>query len=869
MPGSGLRLFGYGLLTSCGAGLLGLLSTLQAAVALADPVTDAASPVDTTLVYGGSGLPIAPPVLVDDVTDRFVTPNFPEFTATGAQAGFTPEGFYPIDFLTGIKSLAPTLSESQGLTMMNAEIDQQIAMGNDVTVLGYSQSAGIATQEEQNLAADLANNVPGTPTPDQLHFVFIGDPMGPGAALPDTPYQTDIYSLEYDVVADPPIYSNNILAELNGALGFLYVHSSYPALTQAQLDSAFPLATAGNTTEYLIPTTNLPLLDPLRDTPILNIFGTPIADLLEPDLKVLVNLGYGPDNVGYALPGTVPTGMFPDVNPTTLLDELVAGAQQGFTQFATDLEQLPSTLPTQLSQAESFLSSLVTDFPNSLSYISLLTDLLGPGANQVLQGEYDPVAALSGLTPVPTGPLAGLIEAINTVSGTASFDYSELFQPLLSQSGFGAISGIESVGLAALHTIGDLAKALDELVSPTTAVAGPGASVDPPSPAADPFTPTAETALIMGTTGRPIPSADYLADIQDRYLPAGLGSQPVFTPEGAQPLTGIQSLPFDVSVAEGVSNLNQAVLQQVADGNHVTVYGEDQSATIASLAMQQLADGTAGPGGTASTPVSPDQLSFVLAGDPGAPNGGLLERFYGLDSTSLGIPFYGATPLDTPYATDIYTIEYDGLSDFPRYPLNLLADLNAVAGIQYLDSTYPTADVGSAISLGTSGATTYFLIPQDNLPLLEPLRSLPVVGQPLADLLQPDLKLLVNLGYGADNLGYSTPADTATQIGLFPDVNPTTLLNELITGAQQGFSSAMSDIRSETSGGSLPLGDVVAPTAITPASLSDIGTELQNAVQAAYNTLFPTADILNTLLTSVPAYDLELIQNNLLTNRYN
>ncbi|MGH7487773.1 MAG: PE-PPE domain-containing protein, partial [bacterium] len=391
---------------------------LHAAFAFGDSVGDVANPVDTTLVYGGSGLPIAPPVLVDGVTERFVTPVFPGFTAANAQAAFTPEGFYPIDFLTGIKSLAFGPSGSQGLTMMNAEIDQQIAAGDNVTVVGYSQSAGIATQEEENLAADLANNVPGTPTPDQLHFVLIGDPGAAVAPLPDTPYQTDIYTLEYDSVASPPIYSSNVLAELNAALGFLYVHSSYPALTQAQLDSAFVLAQSGNTTEYLLPTENLPLLDLLRDTPVLKIFGTPLADLLQPDLKVLVNLGYGPGNIGYTTPGTVPDGTFPDVSVTTLINELIAGAQQGIAALTADLEQLPSTLPSELSQAGAFLSSLVSGFPNSLSYISLLTDLLGPGAHQVLQGEYDPVAALSPLTPVPTGPLAGLIEAINTLSGT-------------------------------------------------------------------------------------------------------------------------------------------------------------------------------------------------------------------------------------------------------------------------------------------------------------------------------------------------------------------------------------------------------------------------------------------------------------------
>lgn len=42
--------------------------------------------------------------------------------------------------------------------------------------------------------------------------------------------------------------------------------------------------------------------------------------------------------------------------------------------------------------------------------------------------------------------------------------------------------------------------------------------------------------------------------------------------------------------------------------------------------------------------------------------------------------------------------------------------------------------------------TNYFMIPVNGLPLLDPLREIPLIGNPIADLLQPDLTLLVNLG---------------------------------------------------------------------------------------------------------------------------
>lgn len=45
-----------------------------------------------------------------------------------------------------------------------------------------------------------------------------------------------------------------------------------------------------------------------------------------------------------------------------------------------------------------------------------------------------------------------------------------------------------------------------------------------------------------------------------------------------------------------------------------------------------------------------------------------------------------------------------------------------------------------------SAAAAYYIIPTENLPILNPLRDLPLAGNHLADLLQPDLAVLVDLG---------------------------------------------------------------------------------------------------------------------------
>ncbi len=108
-------------------------------------------------------------------------------------------------------------------------------------------------------------------------------------------------------------------------------------------------------------------------------------------------------------------------------------------------------------------------------------------------------------------------------------------------------------------------------------------------------------------------------------------------------------------------------------------------------------------------------VNLIPVADDPAPNGGLLSRFDGfnagngshhvdpLNLPSLGISFDGATP-SSDYATQIYTIEYDGFADFPKYPLNFLSDLNAFLGIQSLHGTYlnggdGTGGLGSGPSL--------------------------------------------------------------------------------------------------------------------------------------------------------------------------
>jgi hypothetical protein len=250
--------------------------------------------------------------------------------------------------------------------------------------------------------------------------------------------------------------------------------------------------------------------------------------------------------------------------------------------------------------------------------------------------------------------------------------------------------------------------------------------------------------------------------------------------------------------------------------------------------------------------VPSDDVHFVLVGDTANPDGGLLERFdvpVGSDPSvpSFGVTFGDATP-DNLYPTDVYTLEYDGFADFPQYPIDPLSDLNAFAGMIYEHLTY--LDLGSgqiqnALPLETTGdtLTDYYMIQVQDLPLLDPLQLIPVVGNPLADLLQPDMKVLVNLGYGSITDGWSQgPANVPTPFELFPtNINWAEVLTALENGAQQGIQTAIADLEN--------------PDNYQITSLLD-NPSLSALVDAAY-----TSGLIDTLQpTSLALTQAELIQ---------
>jgi hypothetical protein len=296
-----------------------------------------------------------------------------------------------------------------------------------------------------------------------------------------------------------------------------------------------------------------------------------------------------------------------------------------------------------------------------------------------------------------------------------------------------------------------------------------------------------------------------------------------------------------------------------------------------------------------------DSINFVLVGNEMNPDGGFLSRFSGrgmplFTLESLGIPFYGPTPggplppNGVQYPTTNYAREYDGFSDFPRYPINLLSDLNAGLGIVYVHVQYaPTisqsqcaqkafcltqAQVEAARAYNklpsTSASQQYYFIPTENLPLLQPLRAIPFIGNPIADLIQPSLKAIVDFGYADPAHGYSGTQPYANELQPFQFLPAWNLYGEafqrIFDGIGQGIKDFIGDfgpngsVAQEVSAFALPtLGPLAMGTSggfisSVQQVITSVSDYISGAAAGLYAALLPTADIINALVTSLPAY---------------
>jgi hypothetical protein len=336
------------------------------------------------------------------------------------------------------------------------------------------------------------------------------------------------------------------------------------------------------------------------------------------------------------------------------------------------------------------------------------------------------------------------------------------------------------------------------------------------------------TALLMGATGGPTLTDADVALVMNQFITpthrnqtinpvavttpeefwpfTGLlrligvvgGDPRLFGPGGAawpdEPwwkLSGLFDLTMDQSIQVGVADLEDAMADYGND--HLVINGYSQGAAVAIAEKRKLADQY--PTGSDA----PD-IAFVVGGDPNVPNGGLYARFPGLYIPVLDWYFSGPEPTNTPFHTDVFIRQYDGFADFPMYPLNVVADLNAVLGAAYVHTN--PLDVSLATDPSTSptyrattyGDTTYYFFPTEHLPLFAPLRQLGV-PEPLIDVVEPFFRVLVETGYDR-----SIPPGEPTPARLVPKLDPGKVTADLVKAVGEGVNNALSLVDSSKAG---------------------------------------------------------------------
>ena len=244
-------------------------------------------------------------------------------------------------------------------------------------------------------------------------------------------------------------------------------------------------------------------------------------------------------------------------------------------------------------------------------------------------------------------------------------------------------------------------------------------------------------------------------------------------------LSGLFDLTYDQSVAAGVADLEAAMA--AAGNDHLVIFGDDQGANVANVMKRKLAEQY--PNGT----VAPD-IDFVLTGDANVPNGGLHARFPGF-YVPIGWTFDGPELTNTQFDTDVVIRQYDGIADFPMYPLNPVATLNALLGVIYVhpffsDVSLPPDPTTSPAYQGTHGDSSYYFFETQDLPLFGPLRTLGV-PESLIDVVEPFFRVLVEAGYDRTIAPWQpTPAR------LIPPLDPAKLITDLGNAIGEGVTNA-------------------------------------------------------------------------------
>jgi hypothetical protein len=373
-------------------------------------------------IMGGTENPVPDSNYLSSVEGLYLS----QYSGYNFQGVDTPEQFCPIVCDASQPDLGFGDSVNAGVSDLHDPVVNALNSSDNVAVLGYSQSATVASQLMNQLIADGQTNL------GNLHVTLLGDPNSPIGGildrfqfpdgvgqfsltaepqhvpfldiplnLADTPttggIATDIYTGEYDGWADFPEDPSNLFADLNALIGIETVHPYYPDPTPGvNLDigpggtGAIDLGSIGNDNFYAI-SAPLPTLAFMFDG---GPAGQFFYDSFAPYATLFDDWGYGNpgdpgagievngvDPIGAAGPWTVDatgqlvesigSGFAPQMDPLQMLAGMEYAGVQTFVGPIDDLlrDAGQSPLPT------SFVDSLLSGY-DSLNQLdaSLLTE---------------------------------------------------------------------------------------------------------------------------------------------------------------------------------------------------------------------------------------------------------------------------------------------------------------------------------------------------------------------------------------------------------------------------------------------------------------------------------------------------------------
>jgi PE-PPE domain len=466
MSGQRFRSAGYVLLALVCAAVMSVTAMLASAYVFGVRALIAQAKLlatDEGWIMGGTVDPTPDQAYLDSVESLYLT----QFSGYTFYPLTTPEQACPIVCDSSEPYLTLGQSVNQAIPILDDTIRTPLANGDNVAVLGYSQSAVVATQEMNNL---LANPPGGSYEPSSLHVVLLADPNSPiggildrfqfpdgvgafslspepqhlpfvdvslsMAPTPTAPFPTDIYTGEYDGWADFPEDPSNFFADLNALIGIETVHPYYPDPTPGvnlDTNNMIDLGTIGNTTFYDIPAP-LPVLAFMYDG---GPAGQFFYDLFDPYLSLYDDWAYG--NPGDPAYGIDPSNGTPvdgtglgDVGPWQVdaTGQLMESGVAGFDPQMDPLEMLAGVEYSTVQEFVGPIDALLADAgqsPIPTSVVDTLYELSG----------YDFTNQLNGYLITALDDLGNSIGQSNLADTIFSGDPLISGQPLIDLVGYG------------------------------------------------------------------------------------------------------------------------------------------------------------------------------------------------------------------------------------------------------------------------------------------------------------------------------------------------------------------------------------------------------------------------------------------------